>query len=224
MEQSIFACRLFAGLESAQLRDALAFFEAREMAYKKGEQLIRTGDAMQSFGLVLEGAVSVCSTDMQGNRLIMANVTKGETFGESLSFLGVRESPIYAQADSDCRVLWLSTQRLRAAGEQGQQAGCLWTGRFIAMLAERTLSMNNRIQVLSKKSLREKLMTFFTQRVRESGSLCFDLAMDRSAMADYLGVDRSALSRELSRLKADGVLRFRKNHFEIVKHQLLDEH
>ena len=154
------------------------------------EQLIRIGDAMPSFGLVLEGAVSVCSTDINGNRMIMASVGRGETFGESLSFLQVRESPIYAQADSDCRILWLSTSRLHAMQEQQEPEGCAFTGRFIAMLAERTLSMNNRIQVLSKKSLREKLMTFFTQRVQESGSFAFEISMDRSAMADYLGVDR----------------------------------
>ena len=91
------------------------------------------------------------------------------------------------------------------------------------MLAERTLSMNNRIQVLSKKSLREKLMTFFTQRVQESGSFAFEISMDRSAMADYLGVDRSALSRELSRLRDEGALKFRKNHFEIVDRRLLNQ-
>ena len=105
LEDSICSCRLFRGLEGEQLREALAFFGARELAYRKGEQLIRIGDAMPSFGLVLEGAVSVCSTDINGNRMIMTSVGRGETFGESLSFLQVRESPIYAQADSDCRIL-----------------------------------------------------------------------------------------------------------------------
>ena len=223
LEDSICSCRLFRGLEGEQLREALDFFGAREVAYKKGEQLIRIGDAMPSFGLVLEGAVSVCSTDINGNRMIMASVGRGETFGESLSFLQVRESPIYAQADSDCRILWLSTSRLHAMQEQQEPEGCAFTGRFIAMLAERTLSMNNRIQVLSKKSLREKLMTFLTQREQESGSFAFEISMDRSAMADYLGVDRSALSRELSRLRDEGALKFRKNHFEIVDRRLLNQ-
>ncbi|MBQ3390922.1 MAG: Crp/Fnr family transcriptional regulator [Clostridia bacterium] len=221
MEQSLFCCILFQGLEEPLLSDALAFFDAKETGFHKGEQLIRMGDPWPAFGLVLEGVVSVCSLDAEGNRLIMANVSAGETFGESLSYLDVAESPIYADAGSDCRVLWLSTERLRT--EEDSDVGNLLRRRFTTMLARRTLKLNDRIQVLSKKSLREKLMTFFAQQVRENGALFFEVPMDRNDMADYMGVDRSALSRELSRLKRDGVLDFKKNRFEILSRRHLSE-
>ena len=214
---------LFRGMNAEERRFALTFLRASESSYKKGDYILRFGEKIPGFGLVLSGTLQVAMDDINGNRMIMASVGRGETFGESLSFLQVRESPIYAQADSDCRILWLSTSRLHAMQEQQEPEGCAFTGRFIAMLAERTLSMNNRLQVLSKKSLREKLMTFFTQRVQESGSFAFEISMDRSAMADYLGVDRSALSRELSRLRDEGALKFRKNHFEIVDRRLLNQ-
>ncbi|MBQ6000318.1 MAG: Crp/Fnr family transcriptional regulator [Clostridia bacterium] len=221
MEQSLFCCILFQGLEEPLLSDALAFFDAKETGFHKGEQLIRMGDPWPAFGLVLEGVVSVCSLDAEGNRLIMANVSAGETFGESLSYLDVAESPIYADAGSDCRVLWLTTRRLRT--EEEGDVGDLLRQRFITMMARRTLKLNDRIQVLSKKTLREKLMTFFAQQVRESGALFFEVPMDRNDMADYMGVDRSALSRELSRLKRDGVLDFKKNRFEILSRRHLSE-
>lgn len=102
------------------------------------------------------------------------------------------------QADSDCRILWLSTSRLHAMQEQQEPEGCAFTGRFIAMLAERTLSMNNRIQVLSKKSLREKLMTFFTQRVQESGSFAFEISMDRSCHGPTIWASTAAPCRASS--------------------------
>ena len=88
--------------------------------------------------------------------------------------------------------------------------------RFTAMLARRTLQMNDRIQILSRAGIREKLMAFFTECARDAGSSAFDIPFDRAGMAAYLGVDRSALSRMLSQLQAQGVLRYRKNHFELL--------
>ena len=84
------------------------------------------------------------------------------------------------------------------------------------MLARRTLQMNDRIQILSRAGIREKLMAFFTECARDAGSSAFDIPFDRAGMAAYLGVDRSALSSMLSQLQAQGVLRYRKNHFELL--------
>ena len=119
--------------EGEQLREALDFFGARELAYRKGEQLIRIGDAMPCFGLVLEGAVSVCSTDINGNRMIMASVGRGETFGESLSFCRSAKAPSMRRqiptagfcgcppaACTPCR----SSRSLRAAPLPGASSPC----------------------------------------------------------------------------------------------------
>jgi CRP-like cAMP-binding protein len=84
------------------------------------------------------------------------------------------------------------------------------------MLAGRTLAMNDRIQILSRPTLRGRLVTFFSQYVRRAGK-CFAIPFDRADMAAYLGTDRSALSRELSRMQREGLLRFRKNRFEILR-------
>ena len=84
------------------------------------------------------------------------------------------------------------------------------------MLANRTLEMNDRIQILSKRTLRSKLVTFFSLLIKRYDDDSFAIPFDRSAMADYLGTDRSALSRELSHMQAEGLLRFRHNRFEIL--------
>ena len=223
VDDCLAACPLFAGLSGERLEEALRFFDAREKSYKKGAALVRQGDAIPAFGLVLEGMVRVCCHDMQGNRVIMATVGPGGTFAESLSYLKVTASPIDAEAVGDSRVLWLTTARLHGSVRGGGGCDCQMSDRFTAMLAQRTLSMNDRIQVLSKRSLREKLMTYFSQHVRLRGSLAFEIDMDRSDLADYLGTDRSALSRELSRMQRDGLIRYSKNRFEIIRAELLEE-
>lgn len=211
----------FRGLSAAQIEYALVFFHAQRRLYQRGEYLVRIGDRLSAFGLVLSGSVQISMTDLNGNRMIMANVAAGDTFGESLSFLNVSASPIYASAESDCDLLWLSTENLRR--QPCSETDHLLLQRFASMLAVRTLSMNDRIQILSKKTLRGKLTAFFSQLIKRHGSTSFEISMDRGAMADYLGTDRSALSRELSAMRSEGILTFHKNHFELLRVHVFKE-
>jgi len=167
---------------------------------------------MSRFGLVLSGTVHVMSFDLNGGAALMAAVSAGETFGEALCFLG-REAHVYVYAAREASVLWLSAQGLRA-GDAAPLAMEL-RSRFCGMLADRTLRMNDRIQVLSKLTLRQKLIALFSQCLREGGAE-LDLPFDRERMAAYLGAERSALSRELSKMRREGLIEFRKNHFHIL--------
>ena len=203
---------LFQGLSHSELEHAFAFFHAEEALYKKGDYLLRLGERVNRFGLVLRGTVQVSMDDLNGNRIIMANVSPGGTFGESHCYLQTQESPINIVAGSDCHILWLATSGL----QQPNHEDAIFLQRFIAMLANRTLEMNDRIQILSKRTLRSKLVTFFSLLIKRYDDDSFAIPFDRSAMADYLGTDRSALSRELSHMQAEGLLRFRHNRFEIL--------
>ena len=207
-------CLLFRGLSAAQLERALAFFSGTRKAYEKGDFLNRIGVPLESFGLVLSGSVHVYMDDIDGHHMIMANVTAGETFGESLCFLGL-DASVYICAVADTEVLWLHPERLKSAGALDAFERGLFD-RFTTMLAQRTLAMNDRIQILSKTSIRAKLITFFSQYVQRFGNP-FTIPFDRSSMAVYLGTDRSALSRELSKLKQEGVIDFKKNRFRVRK-------
>ena len=202
---------LFSGMDDKELDASLSLLDARTVGYKRGDFLHRAYEPMDSFGIVLEGTVMVCMDDIEGNRMIMANVTKGATFGESLCFLKIKDSPVYITAATDCSILWLSAEKL----SDGQAPAGLMR-RFTAMLAARTLSMNSRIQVLSKVTLRDKLMTYFTQMCQAGGTREFNLTMNREDMALYMGTNRTALSRELSKMKAEGLIDFHKNSFKIL--------
>ena len=204
--------RLFKGLTEEQTDRALQILKAEFREYRKGEFLHHAGQPMSRFSLVLYGAVRVCTDDIEGNRMIMADVPPGVTFGESLCFLKIPEPMVYACAAEDTGVLWLSPEACfsdRADAELELQR------RFTALLAERALAMNDRIQILSKLTLRKKLVAFFTNASRKAGSRTFSVSMNRDDMADYIGTNRSALSRELAEMKREGILDYYRNSFQL---------
>ena len=210
--ETIARCELFCGLEGEALFAALEYFGAAKKSYQKGDALCEIGEPFESFGLVLDGTVQVLDYDLGGERVIMANVATGATFGESLCFLGEQASPVLVIASTDCSVLHLNCRRFRS--NDGENSPL--RERFTSMLARRALSMNDRIQILSKLTLRDKLMTYFSQCAKEYGSRTFSLPLDRESLALYLGVNRSALSRELSNMQRDGIIEFYKNSFKIL--------
>ncbi len=206
---------LFAGLEGNLLCRQLEVMKAEKAQCGRGETLQAAGEPIRRFGIVLSGAVRVCVDDIEGNRMIMAEVAPGVSFGESLCFLKTKESPVYILAAEDSEVLWLSTDALFSDPADAFLAEL--QRRFTAALAAKALTMNNRIQVLSRLSLRGKLTAYFTELAAAQGSDVIRLPMNREDTAAYIGVNRSALSRELARMKADGLIEYRKNEVRIVR-------
>lgn len=211
-EEALAAAGLTAGLSAEDCARALRFFDARCARFARGATLHRGGQVLPRFGLVLEGVVQVHRDDFDGRRILMASVGPGGVFGESLCYLAI-PADISITALTDAKVLLLCADGLRAAPRTPLEG--LLQRRFTAMLARRALAMNQRIQTLCRPGLRQRVMTFFAPYVRRFGR-SFTVPFDRESMAAYLGVDRSALSRELSRMRRDGLLTFHKNHFTLL--------
>ena len=205
---------LFRGLEPDRFDRQLQVMKAEKARSEKGEMLQAIGEPIRRFGVVLSGAVQVCVDDIEGNRMIMAEVAPGNSFGESLCFLRTKESPVYIFASEDSDLLWLSTEDLFAGSDAFYRE---IQHRFTATLAGKALTMNNRIQVLSRLSLRGKLTAYFTELAAAQGSDVIRLPMNREDTAAYIGANRSALSRELARMKDEGLIDYRKNEIRILR-------
>ncbi|MBO4704993.1 MAG: Crp/Fnr family transcriptional regulator [Spirochaetaceae bacterium] len=206
---------LFEGLSDEELESALTKLDGSVSKYKKGDFLHSSGTPLKKFGFLLSGIIQVCMDDINGNRMIMANVAEGESFGESLSFLKVSESPVYIQAAESSEILWLSPAPLSSSSTDAFHSEL--KKRFTSLLANRTLAMNSRIQILSKLTLREKLLTYFSEISGKEKSRTFTVPFNRDDMAAFIGTNRSALSRELSRMKDDGILDYYKSTFRLLK-------
>lgn len=206
---------LFQGLTPEEQAYALSYFDAKTKTYEKGEFLHHVSFPLERFGLVLSGTVQVYMDDMDGHHIIMNSVGAGGLFGEAYCFLGT-DAPIYICAVTESEILWMSPNRIKAPMPPFRPLDWALSNRFISALATRTLHMNQRIQILSRNTLRMKLTTFLSQYAAAQGD-SFTVPFDRASMANFLGADRSALSRELSNMRREGIIDYHHNWFRILK-------
>lgn len=204
---------LFDGLSEEEIVHALSLFSACARRARRGEYLLRAGEPFCLFGIVLSGVVSVYMDDIDGERMMMASVGALDTFGESHAYLQTEESPVCIVAAEDTEVLWLSPASLYA--HASDVLALRLRERFTALLARRALYQNERIQILSKPTIRARLVAFLTEWEVKTKSKTFSVPFDRSTLAVYLGVNRSALSRELSAMKREGMIDFYKSTFRL---------
>lgn len=212
----LFGTYIFKGLTDSELDDALAYLNAREKHYKKGENLIIQGDKITSFGIITSGTVQISCDDIDGNRMIMATVTKGNMFAESLAVTANTDSPIYAVATEDASVLWLDAAPIRKNLVSSPLHSKI-ISNFMRAIAFKCLSMNERVQILSKKTIREKVIAYISLLPTHDKSGEISIPLSRQDMASYLGVERSALSRELSKMQKDGIISYSRNHFKFLR-------
>lgn len=209
--------RLFRGVTEETVTASLSLLGGAVRLYEKNETVHRMGERFSAFGIVLGGNIQVYTDDLDGNRMMMAAVSAGGSFGESHCYLGTEEPPVYVLAGHDgARVLWLSLDPLRSIPLTASALVRDLAERFTAMLAENTLLMNARIQILSRRTLREKIMTFLLEWSRYTGERTFLVPFDREGLAAYLAVNRTALSRELSLMQKEGIIHYFRASFKIL--------
>lgn len=200
---------LFRDIAPADLASLLDCLDARERAYEKGAWLLRRGEWTDRLGLVLSGTVHILREDFWGSRSIVGLAGPGEIFAESYALAG-EPLEVSVLAASDARVLFLRVETALT--------GCGQLMRNLtALLAEKNLTLTRKMRHMARRTTREKLLSYLSAQALRSGGPEFDIPMDRQQLADYLAVDRSAMSAALGKLRDEGVLEFRKNHFRLLE-------
>lgn len=179
--------------------------------YHKKERLYTSG----CIGIILEGIVFLSKDDISGVRFIYSELEEGEVFGEA-ELHGKQEDWNYeAIAASDCRILWFQVKNIIPTN----QVICSIRGKIIENLFIQLLEKNHflyeKIDIISHKSLRSRILHFLQFEAKKNNSDSFEIPFSRADFADYLKVDRSALSRELGRMEKEGILHFSKNFFQL---------
>lgn len=209
-------CPLFDGIRMEDLSALLGCLGARKVTAAKGQAIFREGDKATHVGIVLTGAVQMIREDYYGNRSIVAHIGPAELFGETYACAGITALPISVVADEDCEVLLIDCRRITVSCSNA----CAFHSRIIfnmlRLVANKNLVFDQKIQVTSKRTTREKLMTYLLSQAKLMGANDFTIPYDRQELADYLEVDRSGLSAEISKLRKDGVLESEKNRFRLL--------
>lgn len=182
---------------------------ARVQNYEKGAVLLRRGETAEQMGVVLSGGGHIVREDFWGNRSIVGLAGPGDVFAESYHLSGgVLEVSALAAAETQALLL-----DVRRAGETALLEN------LVALLAEKNRMLTEKIRHMSRRTIREKLLSYLSVQALRAGSAEFDIPLDRQQLADYLAVDRSALSAELGKLRREGLLETRRNHFRLLENE-----
>lgn len=210
------ATELFQGIEEVDFQPLLTCLRVRMVRYEKGQTVLSGGERIRQFGVVLSGQVQVIQDDYYGNRSILAKIGPGNLFGESFACAGVESLPVSVVSSEECELLFIDCGRLTTPCAKA----CGFHGRLIQnmlrIVSMKNIALTQKIEFTSKRTTREKLLAYLSAEAKRAGSSRFAIPFNRQELADYLSVERSAMSAELSRLRDGGVLEFHKNQFELL--------
>lgn len=207
---------LFAGIPQTEIPAALDCLGAHVRQYHSGQPVLQRGHAAGPVGIVLSGAVHVARIDYWGNRTIVARIEPGGMFGEAYAYAGVAELPVSVMCARRAEILWIDAARILPAVDSACAHHTALTANMLGILARKNVLLNNKLDVLSHRRMRGKILAFLQNYAAEDPSHPFEVPFNREEMADYLGVDRSALSAELSHMQAEGLVEFHKNQFRLT--------
>ncbi|SHJ42379.1 Crp/Fnr family transcriptional regulator [Propionispora hippei] len=199
---------LFHAVPATALPEVLAFLQPAIISYAKGAYVATAGEPVASLGVLLTGQAQVIKETVAGDRVIMATLAAGDLFGEMAAFSRQGYWPATVVAQSDCTVAFLPPDRLLEGCAVNGQAGMQLLQNLLLIISERALLLHRKVEYLSMKSLRARIAAYLLEQQRHSGKLTFSLPHNRSELADFLQVSRTALSRELGRMRDEGLLEF----------------
>lgn len=212
---NIQANRLFKGISLDDFETMFDCVEGRVNAYEKGTVIQLAGDPVKHVGLVVSGTVQVMREDGEGRQNLMAELGKGELFGEVFACAEVSHSPVTVLASTNCQVLHLNYHKVITACSSACSFHQILIKNMLALMAEKNLLLHQKIDILSRRTTRERLLLFFDYH--RQGARRFTIPFSREELAAYLCVERSAMSAELSRMQRDGLILSHKNCFERLK-------
>lgn len=214
---------LFEGIEAEDLAMMLGCLEPKISAYQKNNFITIAGERFESIGIILEGEAVVIKENAAGNRVVMDILKPGDIFGEVVVFAAESVWPGSVVAQGPSKALFISRQKIL-----GQcQKTCPWHRTLIQnmlrIVSEKAMALNKKVEYLTIKSMRGKIAAFLLEQYRRTGKNTFDLPMNRNEMADFLNVSRPSMSREMCRIKEEGIIDFHLSSIRIKDLKALKE-
>lgn len=206
-------CPLFAGIEETNITQILPCLSASVRRADKNAFILSTDDSVTFVGLILSGSVHVVNEDFWGRKDILSQLGPGELFAESFSCAETQKMPVSVVAVEPTEFMTLSCRKIISTCSNACAFHAQLIANMLQIIANKNIALMRKIEQLSKRTTREKLLSFLSDAAQKAGQNVFDIPFDRQELADYLSVDRSAMSSELGKMRAEGLLEFDRNHF-----------
>lgn len=207
--------QLFGGVGEEEIAAMLSCLDARLRTYKKGAYVVRQGEHVNHIMVLVEGGLLIQRDDYWGNRSIVNRVGVGEMFGEAYMApeSGAMLNDVVAVEDS--AVIFFDVKRIITTCSSACRFHSAVVQNLIFALSEKNRNLVRKLGHMSKRSIREKLISYLSEEARRQNSSSFTIPFNRQQLADFLSVDRSAMSNELGKMRDEGLLEFERSHFRL---------
>lgn len=204
---------LFRGTDLEEIKGMLKCLQGTERHFEKGDIIYNCGDTVRFMGMVLSGAVHIESNDFWGNKSILDSIGPGQIFAETYACVPGEPLMVDVVAAEDTDVLFLDANRIMTTCSNACEHHNKLIRNLLMASAQKNLNLSRRIFHTAPKSIRGRILSYLSDQASKQGSPEFDIPFNRQQLADYLNVERSALSNELSKMQKDGLITAKKNHF-----------
>ena len=209
---------LFKGISEGNIPLMLTRLQAFSKKYQKDSFLKNSGDPADFIGIVLSGEIHICKNDFYGNRSITASIGDGQLFAEAFPCAGIAVLPVDIIAATDCEILYISSSSIFHVCDGRCEFHHILIENLLGIVARKNMYLNQKLNYTSRGTTAEKLLTYLSDQAGQNGSNEFVIPFNRQQLADFLGVERSAMSAEISKLVKLGVLETKRSYFKL--HQI----
>lgn len=208
--------RAFSGFNAEMYKEVLLSIGAYEKKFPKGAYIALSEEKVGCVSVILSGTVHMESEDIWGNKTILVFMNRGDLFGETFACGSAQVSLVNFYAATPVTALYLPYGEIMRFSTTGSEAHRLLMQNIIILIADKNVRLIQKLEIVSKRTLRGKLLTYFSYMAKVRGAMEFDVPLGRVGLGEYLCADRSALTRELSRMREDGLIDFDRNHFKLL--------
>lgn len=206
---------LFSGMNEAEIESIIPCLTVQLKKYKKGEYIIRNGERIYSLGMVLSGLALVEKDDFWGNRTILQEIKPGMTFAESYACLAQMPIETSVVANTETEIIFFNMKKLLTVCTSACSHHSRLIQNLLETISKKNVTLTKKIEYITQKTIRDRLLLYLSTESQKAGSTSFTIPFNRQELADYLSVDRSALSNEISKLQKEGILTCKKNSFNL---------
>ena len=207
---------LFEGITPEERRGMLGCIGYHVAAFRKGDIIAFEEENIRNVGIVLSGSVDMIKEDVWGNKLLVARMGKDEIFGETFAWGKNKSSAVTFTVSEDAKILVIPLDRVMHSCTNTCVCHHQLVENMVHIIADKNRDLLRKIEVISKRTIREKLLAYLSIQSQTQESRYFEIPLGRTELAEYLGVDRSALTRELAKMRDDGLIDYDKNCFRIL--------
>ena len=208
---------LFQGIEDCEFDKLLKCLKAKEVKFQKGEMILCYGNVTNSMGMMLQGKAMIVKDDYWGNRFIINEIHQGELFGEAYACIPEQKLEISLIADEPCNVLFLNIVEITGICHLTCPSHNQLIRNLLAITSRKNIMLTQKMEHIMKKTTREKILSYLSAQSMKQNSQRILIPFNRQQLAEYLSVDRSALSNELSKMQKEGMISYHKNEFYLIK-------